>query len=265
MSAIEKEGEHYVYVKSYLASLWFEERQSDIFLITYTYGPKPASSIASMCGTERSYCYKVLDQFVAQWLVDYMMVQGVRQYYVANPDVLLQKIESQATHIADLKEKYVEARWALSILKKQNVSYIPKTQQYVGIEGIKQRYDDILQSIKVQNLLVVNCTITSTFVSSVTRFLDIQKMYNEFVSYLDEQHIVVHWKIWSGSLVIENMSSILDKRQLDLISVGNQSIQLWIIWEITYIWFFRELPVGIKIDSLDMADLLQTMIWFINK
>ncbi|MBP7007714.1 hypothetical protein KBB05_03165 [Patescibacteria group bacterium] len=53
-------------MKSYLQELGFEPRQSDIFIVTYQYGPKPASTIASLCQTERSYCYKILEEFVSQ-------------------------------------------------------------------------------------------------------------------------------------------------------------------------------------------------------
>lgn len=252
----------YPFLHHYLQKLGFEPRQSDIFLMTYQYGPKPASTIASLCHTERSYCYKVLEEFVSQGLVEQTIIKGVKHYHIPSSDVLLQKLHGEQEKIFMLKSEYQQVQQQFELLTKRQSHYIPKIQQFEGVEGIKQWYNDMMQSILLQKIVVIKCTITTIFASQVTRFKDLQTMYDEFIGYLKDKHITLQGHIGSWSLIIESMNPIITLDQMKTIAVGNQSIQLWIIGEITYIWLFRQFPVGIKLKSPDMSDLLQTMIDF---
>ncbi|MCB0465513.1 MAG: hypothetical protein KDC78_07540 [Aequorivita sp.] len=47
-----------------LQELGLSEKQAETFLLVYTYGPKPASSIAKMIDTERTNTYKTLQVLV---------------------------------------------------------------------------------------------------------------------------------------------------------------------------------------------------------
>jgi len=254
----------YTYLKNYLQELGFESRQSDIFIITYQYGPKPASTIASLCHTERSYCYKILEEFVSQWLVEQILIKGVRHYHISSTDVLLWKIELQQHKINNLKNQYTQAQQQFDLLVKQQSRYIPKIQQFEGIEWIKQRYQDMVQSIEIQGVLVIKCTITTIFDSQVTRFNDLQLMYNEFIATIESKNINIAGHIGSGSLIVESMNTFKTIDHIKNISVWNQSIQLRVIGEITYIGLFRQFPIGIKLRSPDMSDLLQTMMEFMK-
>lgn len=118
----------------YLQKLGFEPRQSDIFLTTYQYGPKPASTIASLCHTERSYCYKVLEEFVSQGLVEQTMIKGVKQYHISSSDVLLQRLHTEQEKISVLKSEYQQAQQQFELLIKKQSHYIPKIQQFEGVE-----------------------------------------------------------------------------------------------------------------------------------
>lgn len=254
----------YTYLKSYLQELGFEPRQSDIFIVTYQYGPKPASTIASLCQTERSYCYKILEEFVSQWLVEQILIKGVRHYHISSTDVLLGKIEQQQDKINTLKDQYMQAQQQFNLLVRQQSRYIPKIQQFEGVEWIKQWYQDMIQSIETQWVLIIKCTITTIFDSQVTRFNDLQSMFDHFITTIDSKRINIVGYIGSGSLIVESMNPIQNTNHIKTISVWNQSIQLWVIGEITYIGLFRQLPIGIKLRSPDMSDLLQTMMEFMR-
>lgn len=253
-----------LFLKNYLQELGLESRQSDIFLTTYQYGPKPASTIASLCHTERSYCYKVLEEFVAQGLVEQTMIRNTKHYYIVSSDVILQKLQQEQDKVTTLREWYHQAKSSFDLLKKQQSHYIPKIQQFEWVEGIRQRYDDMMQSIQSQDILVVKSTITTIFASQVTKFADLQVMYDEFIHYLEDRHIALQGHIGSWSLIVESMNPLQSLAQMKTIAVGNQSIQLWVIGEITYIWLFRQFPIGIKLRSPDMSDLLQTMMEFMR-
>ncbi len=253
-----------IFLQQYLASLWFEQKQSEIFLATYQYWPKPASTIASLSQSERSYCYKFLEELVKEWLVEQTLIKHTKHYYVVTSDVLLQRIHNQQEKLDAIKSSYHEAKIMFDMVWKNHASYIPKIQQFEWVEWIRQRYDDMLQHIESQSLLVVQCTLTTLFSSQVTKYIDLQKLYNQFLADLHHRDIVVQWHIGSGWLIVESMCHVDTVDYLSSVSVGHQSVQLWIVWDITYIWLFRQLPIGIKLRSPDMADLLQTMMHFMK-
>jgi hypothetical protein len=121
------------------------------------------------------------------------------------------------------------------------------------------------QSIQSQQVLVIKCTITTIFASQVTRFADLQVMYDDFIGYLRNSKISVAGHIGSGSLIVESMNHITNIDQIESIAVGNQSVQLRVIGEYLYIGLFRQIPVGIKLRSPDMSDLIQTMMGFMRE
>jgi hypothetical protein len=55
----------------------------------------------------------------------------------------------------------------------------------------------MMQSIQSQDILVVKSTITTIFASQVTKFADLQVMYDEFIHYLEDRHIALQGHIGS--------------------------------------------------------------------
>jgi DNA repair exonuclease SbcCD ATPase subunit len=121
--------------------------------------------------------------------VEQTMIRGVKQYHIPSSDVLLQKIHTEQEKITALKTEYQQAQQQFELLTKKQSHYIPKIQQFEGIEGIRQRYQDMIRSIVTQGVLVIKCTVTTIFASQVTKFEDLQMMYDEFIDYLECHHI----------------------------------------------------------------------------
>lgn len=53
----------------------------------------------------------------------------------------------------------------------------------------------MIQSISSQGVLVIKCTITTIFNSQVTKFIDLQVMYDEFIKHLEDTHITLQGHI----------------------------------------------------------------------
>lgn len=249
----------YSLLYDYLNQLWLEPKQSEIFVQTYLYGPKPASTIASLAHTERSYCYRVLEELMQRWLIQLTMIRWIKHYYIEDSHVLLNDLHKQSSNISKLVWEYSQIKSYLELLSAKKQPYAPKTTQYESIEGIWKRYDDMLYTIDSQWLLAIKCCITMNFYSQVTQFADLQKLAHRWIDSLTMRHIDVSGYLWSWVLVTESMSP-LDLTTLSQISIGNQSVQLRIIWEYMYVWLFREMPFALKMRSPDLADLMQTMI-----
>lgn len=251
-------------IKWYLEKLWLQDKQSEIFLMVYQYWPKPASTIANLAKTERSYCYKVLEDMVREWYIDQIISLWIKQYYINSIDSLQKTIEKKEQEVKNLKEEFILIQWEFKELDKQKSPYIPKIQQFQDREGIKKRYEDIERSIVEQWVIIINACFTSNFHSHVDKFQELQWYYDTLIQFIEKNKIQLSGSLWLGTLITEKMHIIRSTEDLTDHSIGNQSVQLWIIWEYVYLGMFRELPIGLKIKSPDMSDLLQTLLSFIH-
>jgi len=85
-----------------------------------------------------------LEEFVSQGLVEQTMIKGIKHYHIPSSDVLLQKLQIEQERITALKTEYQQAQQQFELLTKKQLHYIPKIQQFEGVEGIRQRYHDMM-------------------------------------------------------------------------------------------------------------------------
>ena len=248
-------------ITNYLRQLGFEPRQAQIFLATYQYGPKPASTIAKICKTERSYTYKVLESFVAKHLAEQVIIKGTKHFYIESPEVLLRHIKEKQEQANTLEKEFHEIKSAFLLLDENKIPYIPKVTQFAGTNGIEKRYDDMLDEIEKQELLIIKYIVTDLFESQVTKLFELQDAYQNFLNKIKNKNIHIDGLLGNGSLVIEKFLPIDSTGDaLETLSIGNQSMQVRIVGNHSYVGIFRETPIGIKITSPDLADLRQIMI-----
>ena len=79
-------------IAQYFAQLWFNDKESDIFVTLWKLWSKPASTIASVCGYERVYTYKVLQKFVAEGIIAETISKGVKHFWIPSLDLLRQYV-----------------------------------------------------------------------------------------------------------------------------------------------------------------------------
>ena len=217
---------------SYLKQLGREEKQCQIFLAAYQYGPKPASTIASLCKCERSYAYKVLEHFVTLGVVSSSIQGWAKHFFVASAEVLESLLDIKEKELDNLKEQLPDIQKTLNTLDNQKVPYITKSTNYEGVDGIKQRITHMQKDILVQGVLQVSCIVTNTFESQVSKFSQLQVLIDHYLDFLHDERIWLTIKQWSGQLVVEKFSTQTSVDAKRVLQVGNQAVQLWIIWEV---------------------------------
>ena len=247
-------------ILAYLKQLGREEKQCQIFLHTYQYGPKPASTIASLCKCERSYAYKVLQHFVRLWVIASTNQAWATHFFVPNVEVLQSLLDSKEKELDNLKNKLPSIQKSLSLLDNQKIPYIPKSTTFEWVDGIKQRAMHMQKDIQKQGVLQISCIVTSTFESQVNKILELQSLIDKFIDYLEENKISLTIKLGSGQLVVEQFFTQSLEEAKRVLQVGNQAVQLWIIWEVCYLGLFREFPVGMRISSPDFSDLMHVIV-----
>ena len=252
------EEKKYSRIHELLEQIGLQKKQAAIFLATLEYGPKPASTIAQLCSTERSYTYKTLEKMLDMQLVQQIQSQWVKHYYIENIDVIDRYITRQEQQFGGLHDLYEESKQDLHELTQRTSPYIPKISQFSWVDGISNRYTDMINEIAEQNVLMITSMITHLFDSHVTQFRTLHDRYQEFLEQLTNVWVHKQTIVGNGSLVIESFAKMTSRQAW--VVVWNQSIQLWIVGDCLYIGLFREIPYGLKMKSLDMVNLLQSMI-----
>ena len=252
-------------VEDLMFQLWYGEKQRKIFLCAYQYGPKPASTIAQLTKTERSYTYKVLQEFVDEHLIRQSVIKWVKHFYVPGSDTLLQAIKQRQEKLSSMEEDYPKVRQQLEQLDTEKIPYVPKMNMYEWPEGIAQWYENMKQYIVQEKILVIKFFGSDIFPSQVDRFQVPEKQYHTFLEFLDQQDIAIQSYIGEWRLTVENIQHTLSVDYLKQLPVGNQSAQLRVVWSIVYMWLFREYPIGLKIQSPDMADMMHVILEHVGK
>lgn len=109
-------------------------------------------------------------------------------------------------------------------------------------------------------VLQISCIVTNTFESQVSKFSQLQVLVDQYLDFLYENKVWLTIKQGSWQLVVEKFSTQNSMDAKHILQVGNQAVQLWIIWEVCYLGLFREFPVGMRIVSPDLSDLMQVIV-----
>lgn len=108
-----------------LTSLGLTSTQSEIFLYLYQFGPKPASSVAKHIGSERTNTYKTIETMMRHGLLAETSIQGTKQFYVPDKQVLRHQIEQQKQLLLAQESLLPELEQSLAQLDTTRLSPLP--------------------------------------------------------------------------------------------------------------------------------------------
>lgn len=246
--------------ESFLQQLWYSKTDAIVFLAIYKYWPKPVSSIASLSKLDRTYCYKVLDRFSNDWLIHETMKKWVKQFFVPNPDVLLQLVEKKQKEINILNKQFETVKEELSDFDKNKSPFIPKIAIFEWENVVDRFYDDILQTIEDRDIISISFFASHTFDSQVGVIQDFQIKYNDFIDVLKKNKININWYIWEGILVMDDLVKMKKYEEIKKILPWQNSTYGYIVGSNLYVLQFREIEVGLKIESLSMTDMFNFLL-----
>ncbi len=121
-----------------LKQLGLTEHESNAYLALLEIGEATVQQVAKKASIQRPNCYAVLDSLVKQGLVSRTFPKG-RRFYVAEDPSVLTRIHQQrsvmlSSVLPDMRSLFTHA------------PVHTKTRFYEGKEGIKQIYEEILES-----------------------------------------------------------------------------------------------------------------------
>ena len=121
-----------------LEDLGLSEEEARVYLAILELGGSYVSAIAKKAKVHRVSCYHTLDNLVRKGIVSTFTKDNIKYFSVDSPRILVNQLE----------EKFEKAQKMLPELLSitNSLAYKPKIQYYEGIQGIKNVFDDALNS-----------------------------------------------------------------------------------------------------------------------
>ncbi len=128
-------------IKRTLIQYGLSEKEVDIYLFLLSNRDVPVYEIARQTRIPRTSVYNILEELEAQRIVSSWKKNGVKHYSPENPDrlndILKQKQDILLKILPDIKNLY------------SHESVTPSTRVYIGKEGVKHVFNNILEKIRV--------------------------------------------------------------------------------------------------------------------
>jgi len=179
-------------VKQYLHQLEYTDKEIELFLAVYQYGPKPASTVAKLSNTERTYCYKVLQKLLTDNLIQQTTEKNTKLFFVANDDVLINRLHSQIHQLQKLEDSYEEVKQELTLLRLNQQTRTPKIAIFDGQESLKRVFQDILLTAQQKELLAITMFIPQTFASIAQQQPKYQQAFQSFLEQAEKAGLTIN-------------------------------------------------------------------------
>ena len=82
-----------------MKEFWLTKKQSEIFVYLYKYGAKPASTVASAIGWERTNIYKALKKMCGSWVLSEITKRWVKHFFITDKKIFAHQLEQQKNEL----------------------------------------------------------------------------------------------------------------------------------------------------------------------
>lgn len=230
------------------------EKEIKIFIFLYKYWKKSASTIAKYIWDERTNTYKSLLQLVKKWFISEIIKDGIKLFFIADKNIFEHKLNAEIEEMDKKKSNLKVLKKEFEELEKQSFSWKPHIIFYEWIDGIKNIYDDIINSASEKWYKVIKFFASNTFENkSSNNFL---KYSPNLLEKLKKKKIHLDIFLWNWISILEEIVKWKNLKSIADLPASNSSIQTFIFWEYVYIIIFKDIPYWIKIESEEYANIM---------
>ncbi len=252
--------ELFMQITELLQNIGLSKKHAEVFILLYKYGASPASFIARMLGEERTNTYKILQALVREGFIAENIKWNMKHFFIANKEILRNKLEEQKKSIEKQEKILPQIEQKLSELDKEKISPIPKMRFFEWNEWILSLFKDILLETKEKKYSTIKCISSNTLESLSINNRNLEEYVWDFFEELEINKIKIETYLWTGVLTLEQMIKSYEMIDIKSLSVGNNSLNFFIVWEIIYLIIFKQIPFWIKIESSEFSDLMHFML-----
>ena len=240
-------------IAQYLAQLWFNDKESGIFVTLWKLWSKPASTIASVCGYERVYTYKVLQKFVSEGIIAETMSKGVKHFWIPSLDLLRQYITRYQNKYITLEEQFSYLQTTFDSLSPSIQTTTPKLQLFEQQSGIKSLFQNIIHEIDSQQLITIKFFGTNTFETQMLSHQTLANYSQDFLNTINNKKLTIQSYLADGSLTMEHITYLETLTTIGKLPAGNHAINIFIVGKVFYLIIYKNEPIWLKIESPELA------------
>lgn len=247
-------------LNDYLISCWLSPKEIELYLKVFQQWPKTATQLAYATGIERTNCYKIIQKLITEWLIQAGEKNGVKQFRVEKPDSIKTYLEHKKQKIEKLEADFDSVEHELQRLRSRTSGALPKIRLFEQQHGLDSLYESMSQSIKDQWVSVIQLYASDTLESSWQRDTQISKLSQAFYENIQKQDVKVELRKGIGINLIEQINHSQFEGDIKSLSHGSGASQLRIIWSSLFIIMFKDIPVGMKIESGELSYMIFALL-----
>ena len=247
-------------IHSLFSHLSLSEKHADIFLLIYKYGPKPASTIASMVNMERTHVYKLIQWLLRKYLVAESTIAWVKQFFVADKKVIHHLLDQQRKQLDELESLVPLVEQELTQLDSEYRPALPKIQFWQGRNGIQTALNDLTEYTIENKFVIIKLLASNTLESqsfSQQQFKDITK---QFFQRLQANHVSIESYLGNGVSILEHIVKSHDIAELESLPAGNSSLNLFVVGNCVYVIIHKHTPFALKIENEELAEIMHFVL-----
>ena len=89
---------------------------------------------------------------------------------------------------------------------------------------------------------------------------NLDELTGNFFTDLKKKNIKIEWHLATWMMTLEQMIKSNNMVDIEKLSVWNNSLNFFIVWEIVYLIIFKQVPFWMKLESTEFADLMHFML-----
>lgn len=247
-------------IYKYLEELWFNTKEIDIYLALYKLWTQPASIIAKHIWMERTYVYKSLLKLKEDWILEETIKWWVKHFFISDISLIKNFTKDKAIKFKKLEDQFEIIKDEFYKYDSSKMWSVPKISIFDGNSWIENAYKSILENIYKSGYIQIKLFITNTIDSTGFITEDIRNITDNFLKEIKKSKIYIDTSLWNGMFLMENKAKINSVDELSNILLLWSSINIYVVGQSIYFFIFKENPIVLKIDSLELADLMYFLV-----
>ncbi len=229
--------------KQVLRELNLSDNEVEVYLACLKIGLSSVIRISELTGIPKSTCYDILSSLTTRGLISQVVKENIRYFEAITPEFLLENLKQKEKRLKEILPKLISL--------KKTAYEKPKVELYIGKEGMKTIYDQVLR--EKEYLVLGNHT-----------------KYSEFFDWFSDNFIAKRVEAKIRCRYISEDSEIAkkvkekDKKELRITKINKlmnaQNAEFYVFGnKVVFIVYSKGEPIGIVIENSDIAKLQRMM------
>ncbi len=241
-------------------TLGYSKYEAELWITLYKLWTKPASTIASAIWKERTGVYKSLRQLAASDIIKQTKKKWTTHFRVQDIWSLYAALDKKKYAIEALQSTQDTLKQELLRIDTNRYPHFPQISLYDWHDWVKSLCNNLYETVIDNNYLVIKFFATNTFEAQSTSQKKISDYYQGIFDKLYKHKVKVDTYLWNWMLIMEQINNTSNISIIEWLPAGQRCINIMVVWTCIYIIIFKHTPIGIKIESSELANTLHFLL-----